>query len=127
MASNAQAAVTQPMDRTCLLVFSKSKMSFVDRVDLAHRSFPTPLVIHFASLSSFSIVDQSQSVLRFFHREQETGQIQLQVSNIALVTPRTTTSIVLMNDGSLLLSSNTKDVTQLVLGDQANETSNWWF
>jgi hypothetical protein len=108
-------------------------MSFIRRIILLNKHFQSPFIVHFTNLSSFFIIDQTYHQLRFFNYEKEIGQIKLLPSNTS---PNSTTisksnldyqysSIVLMNDGSLLLSNNTKYLIQLILNDQSNDIDDW--
>ncbi|CAF1479689.1 unnamed protein product [Rotaria sp. Silwood1] len=70
-------------------------------------------------------------MLRFFHYEKEIDQIKLLPWNISPTSNSITTSefnidypyssIVLMNDGSLLISNNIQNLIQLILNDQSND------
>ncbi|CAF1216757.1 unnamed protein product [Adineta steineri] len=119
-----------------LLVFNKSNMCFVRRIILLNRYFDLPFIVHFTNISSFFIIDQVCHVLRFFNYEKEIGQIKLLPLNTSPIFNNSTTmsksnrdsqysSIVLMNDGSLLISNNTRNVIQLVLNDQTNDIDDW--
>jgi hypothetical protein len=106
-----------PVDDTRLLVFNKSKMCFIRRIILSSKKFQFPFIV------------------RFYNYEKEIGQINLLPSNTSPIFNSTTisklnlddqySSIVLMNDGSLLLSNNTKNLIQLILNDQSNELDDW--
>ncbi len=110
-------------------------MSFIRRIILSDQHFQLPLIVHFLNLSSFFIIDQIHHHLRFYNYEKELGQINLLPSNTSPITNSTTisklnldvqySSIVLMNDGSLLLSNNTKNLIQLILNDQSNDVDDW--
>ncbi|CAF3645036.1 unnamed protein product [Rotaria sp. Silwood1] len=123
------------IEDTRLLVFKKSKMCFVRRITLSNRYFQLPFIVHFINISSFFIIDQIHHMLRFFHYEKEIGQIKLLPSNISPISNSITTSksnidysyssIVLMNDGSLLISNNTQNLIQLILNDQSNDIDDW--
>ncbi|CAF1061856.1 unnamed protein product [Rotaria sordida] len=123
------------IEETYLLVFNKSKMCFIRRINLSNRYSQLPFIVHFINISSFFIIDQIYHMLRFFHYEKEIGQIKLISSNISSISNSITTtksnidysysSIVLMNDGSLLISNNTQNLIQLILNDQANDIDDW--
>ncbi|CAF4166713.1 unnamed protein product, partial [Rotaria sordida] len=123
------------IEETRLIVFNKSKMCFIRRINLSNRYFQLPFIVHFINISSFFIIDQIYHMLRFFHYEKEIGQIKLISSNISSISNSITTtksnidysysSIVIMNDGSLLISNNTQNLIQLILNDQANDIDDW--
>ncbi|CAF3160339.1 unnamed protein product [Rotaria sp. Silwood2] len=123
------------IEDTRLLVFNKSKMSFVRRITLLNKYFQLPFIVHFINISSFFIIDQIHHMLRFFHYEKEIGQIKLLPSNTSPISNSITTSksnidypyssIVLMNDGSLFISNNTQNLIQLILNDQSNDIDDW--
>lgn len=110
-------------------------MCFIRRIILSNKIFPSPFIFHFINLSSFILVDQIHHILRFYNYEKEIGQINLLSSNTSPIFNSTTisksnidcqySSIVLMNDGSLLLSNNTKYLIQLILNDQSNDLDDW--
>jgi hypothetical protein len=129
-----QAAASSLGD-TRLLVFNKTKMCFIRRIILSSKYFQFPFIVHFLNLSSFFIIDQIHHILRFYNYEKEIGQIHLLPSNTSPIFNSTTTtttnldcqysSIVLMNDGSLILSNNTTNLIQLILNDQSNDLDDW--
>jgi hypothetical protein len=108
-------------------------MSFVRRIILSNKHFQYPFIVHFINLSSFFLIDQIYHIIRFYNYEKEIGQINLLPSNTSPISNSTTqsntdfqySSIVLMNDGSLLLSNNTKNLIQLILNDQSNDVDDW--
>jgi len=110
-------------------------MSFVRRIILSNKHFQYPFIVHFINLSSFFLIDQIYHILRFYNYEKEIGQSNLLPSNTSPIFNSTTisksnfdyqySSIVLMNDGSLLLSNNTKNLIQLILNDQSNDVDDW--
>jgi hypothetical protein len=111
-------------------------MSFIRRIILLNKYFDLPFVVHFTNISSFIIIDQTTQLLRFFNYEKEIGQINLLSSTNSSILSNSTTmsksnidfqysSIVLMNDGSLLLSNNTKYLIQFILNDQSNDIDDW--
>jgi hypothetical protein len=123
------------VEDTRLLVFNKATMVFVRRIILPIAHLELPLIVHFINISSFFLVDQTQHILRFFNYEKQIGQIKLPSPTNSLVLNSTITSqsnlavqyssIVLMNDGSLLISNNTEDLVQLLLTDQTKDVDDW--
>ncbi len=105
------------------------------RIILSNKHFELPFIVHFINISSFFIIDQTYHMLRFFNYEKEIGQIKLLPSNTSPIFNSTTISksnidfqyisMVLMNDGSLLISNDTKNVIQLILYDQTNDVDDW--
>ena len=81
-------------------------MCFIRRLILSNISSQIPLIHHFENLSSFILLNQINHSLRFYHYEKELGQIKLLPTHIS--------SIVIMNDGSLVLSNNTRNLIQFV-------------
>lgn len=107
-------------------------MSFIRRINLSNKYFQLPLIVHFNSISSFFIIDQIHHMLRFFNCEKEIGQLKLLPSNtspvpnsIGITESNQYSSIVLMNDGSILVSNNTKNLIQLTLNDQSTDLNDW--
>ena len=100
-------------------------MCFIRRVILSQAHFQSPFVVHFLDLSSFIFIDQIDHRLRFHHYEQSIGQINLLPSSSSTISqsilPSQYSSIVLLNDGSLLLSNNTRQLLRLILQDQSND------
>lgn len=101
------------MNDTRLLVFEKSSMCLIRRLILSENHFQLPFIVHFLDLSSFLFLDQIAHCLQFYHYENSIGQIDLLPSQYS--------SIVLLNDGSLLLSNNTRQLLRLILQDQSND------
>lgn len=110
-------------------------MYFLRRITLSNKYFRLPFIVHFISLSSFFIIDIICHTLRFFHYEKEIGQLELLSSHSSPISNSISTlkehvdsqysSIVLMNDGSLIISNNTKNLIQLILNDQSNDIDDW--
>ena len=99
-------------------------MCFIRRVILSTGNSQLPFVVHFLDLSSYFFVDQLDHLLRFYNYEKSLGQINLLLSSSTASTisksniPSQYSSIVLMNDGSLLLSNNTRQLIRFILQDQ---------
>lgn len=123
------------IDDTRLLVFNKSKMCFKRRIILSNKVFSEPFIFHFINLSTFILIDQINHKIRFYNYEKEIDEINILPLNSSPIYNSTTisksninyqySSIVLMNDGSLLLSNNTKYLIQFILHDQSNDVDDW--
>lgn len=113
------------MNDTRLLVFEKSTMYFIRRIILSIAHIQYPFVVHFLDISSFIFIDQIEHLLRFNNYEKSLGQINLFFSNSSTISksniPSQYSSIVLMNDGSLFLSNNTRQLIRFILQDQSND------
>ncbi|CAF1049539.1 unnamed protein product [Didymodactylos carnosus] len=110
-------------DEMRLLIFDKKNMNFLQRLIIDGYTDKSP-VFHYNSPSCYFLIDQRQLILRFFNKNNESGEVKLiprqLVVTASINAPKTDflcTSLTLMNDGTLLITNDTPDVIQLSIGE----------